>query len=212
LSGAATDAQVPNSITLDNLTQITTRAIADTTGILAGSRGGVGVALPTCSGTDKLTANGTQVSCAADQTSAGGGGGTVLRVSADVSQSTLSFADVTGLTMAVTGGTTYAFRCEITYNTAATTTALQMATNGPAITALDYDVRTATSATAWHQAVQTAHDTNTNPATGGGATRLPAVIAGTFIPSASGTFAIRYRSEVNASAVTVKRGSFCVVH
>ena len=39
---------------------------------LPGAQGGVGVALPTCSGTDKLTANGTQVSCATDQTSAGG--------------------------------------------------------------------------------------------------------------------------------------------
>jgi hypothetical protein len=72
VSGSVTDAQVPNTITLDNLTQITTRAISDTTGILAGSRGGVGVALPTCSGTDKLTANGTQVSCAADQTGGAG--------------------------------------------------------------------------------------------------------------------------------------------
>ena len=48
-------------------------------GVLAGAGGGVGVALPTCSGTDKLTANGTQVSCAADQTG-GGGGGTQQRI------------------------------------------------------------------------------------------------------------------------------------
>lgn len=40
-------------------------------GVLPGARGGVGVALPTCSGSDKLTANGTQVSCAADQTGSG---------------------------------------------------------------------------------------------------------------------------------------------
>ncbi len=70
---AIADADVPNTITLDNLTQVTTRAISDTTGVLAGSRGGVGVALPTCSGTDKLTSNGTQVSCAVDQGGAGSG-------------------------------------------------------------------------------------------------------------------------------------------
>lgn len=38
LTGAATDAQVPNTITLDNITQITTRAISDTTGDLVASR------------------------------------------------------------------------------------------------------------------------------------------------------------------------------
>jgi hypothetical protein len=53
-----------------------------TTGVLAGARGGVGVALPTCSGTDKLTANGTQVSCAADQT---GGAGSAVSLSVSVS-------------------------------------------------------------------------------------------------------------------------------
>jgi len=48
---------------------------------LPGAQGGVGVALPTCSGTDKLTANGTQVSCATDQT---GGGGGVVALASDV--------------------------------------------------------------------------------------------------------------------------------
>lgn len=38
LAGAATDAQVSNTITIDNLTQVTTRAIGDTTGDLAASR------------------------------------------------------------------------------------------------------------------------------------------------------------------------------
>jgi len=40
--GTVTDAQVPNTITLDNITQITSRAISDTTGTLAISRGGTG--------------------------------------------------------------------------------------------------------------------------------------------------------------------------
>lgn len=44
-------------------------------GILSGARGGVGTALPTCGGTDKLTSNGTVVSCATDQTGGGGGAG-----------------------------------------------------------------------------------------------------------------------------------------
>lgn len=137
---------------------------------------------------------------------------TLLRVAANVANSTTAFADVTGLTMPVTSGVTYRFECPASYTTAASTTALQLAINGPAMTALDYDVVTYTTATAVHAASQTALDTNTNPATGGGATRLPARISGSFIPSANGTFAVRARSEVNASAVTVMRGSWCVVY
>lgn len=98
LSGAATDAQIPNTITIDNLTQITTRSISDTTGTLGVTRGGTGLtaiavdrtlvataadtltatALPSCSNatTSKLlydTATHT-FSCGTDQSGGGGGG------------------------------------------------------------------------------------------------------------------------------------------
>lgn len=53
-----------------------------TAGVLPGARGGGGAALPTCAGTDKLTANGTTWSCAADQTGGGGGGISPLTVAA----------------------------------------------------------------------------------------------------------------------------------
>lgn len=137
----------------------------------------------------------------------------VVGVATDQSQSTVNFADVTGLTFAVSASTTYRFACEISYTTAATTTALQLAINGPASpTAVRYGVDTATTATAPHYASQNAYDTNTNPATGGGATALTARIAGSLENgSNAGTLAIRYRSEVAASAVTVLRGSFCTV-
>lgn len=96
LSGSATDAQVPNTITLDNLTQITTRAISDTTGTLAVGRGGTGQTtlttnqvyigtaldtltaktLPSCSNTttSKLLYNNStqEFSCGTDQTGGGG--------------------------------------------------------------------------------------------------------------------------------------------
>ena len=84
LAGAATDGQIPNTITVDRATLATTATTANagdsataffSSGTLEGARGGVGTALPTCSGTDKLTANGTVVSCATDQTGGGGGAG-----------------------------------------------------------------------------------------------------------------------------------------
>lgn len=139
-----------------------------------------------------------------------GAGGTLLRVTADVANSTLNFADVTGLTMAVSASTTYYFECSLTYTSAATTTAIQLSVNGPAATALDYGVEVSTTATARHNSAQAAYDTVVNPATGGGSTRLPVQIRGSLIVGGSGgTFAVRSRSEIDTSAVTVKRGSWC---
>jgi len=166
--------------------------------------------LPTCSGTDKLTFNGTAISCAADQTGAGGSGPTLLRVSADVANSTVNFANVTGLTMAVDAGT-YHFDCALTLTSAATTTAPQLSINGPTASAIDYSITQATSATAVHNSAQTAYDTVVNPATGPAAVLLPAQLRGSVVFTASGTFAVRLRSEVAASAATVKRGSTCRV-
>lgn len=81
LSGTAADSQIPNNITIDLATTATTANAGDSataffsSGTLEGARGGVGTALPTCSGTDKLTANGSVVSCATDETGGGGGAG-----------------------------------------------------------------------------------------------------------------------------------------
>jgi hypothetical protein len=167
--------------------------------------------LPSCSAatTSKLLYDNSAntFSCGTDNT-----GRTLLRVTGDVANSTLNFADVTGLTMAVSASTTYYFDCKLTYTTATSTTALQLSVNGPAVTALDYGVEIATTTAIPFYSAQTAYDTNTNPGTGGGATRLTAQIHGSvIIAGAGGTFAIRSRSEVNASAATVKRGSWCQV-
>ena len=107
-----TDTDVPNTITLDNLTQITTRAIADTTGTLLIPRGGTGLTtlttnqvligtavdtltvktLPSCSNvtTEKLLYNNaTQTwSCGTDQTAAGGGYATIQNEGTGLAQQT----------------------------------------------------------------------------------------------------------------------------
>lgn len=137
---------------------------------------------------------------------------TELRVTADVSSTdATNWANITGLTASVNSGETYTFKCSLTYTTAVSTTAVQLAVNGPTATALDYGVYVSTTATTMHSSAQTAYDTVTNPATGGGTTRLTATVEGTVVPSAAGTFALRLRSEVASSAVTIKRGSFCVI-
>lgn len=141
----------------------------------------------------------------------GGGGPQIGRVAAAVSNTSNSvWQDVTGLTFAVSASTTYSFEFEVLYTTAATTTALHLSVNGPASPAdLRYNVETQTTATATHHASQTAYNTVTNPATGGGATVLRARLVGTIsVGGAGGTLALRFKSEINASAVNVLRGSF----
>jgi hypothetical protein len=136
----------------------------------------------------------------------------VYRVASNVSNSSSStYSDVTGLTASVKSGATYAFSCDLTYTAAAGTTALHLSVNGPTTSALDYATQIATSTTAWFQSAQTAYDTVTNPVTSGGTTRLPASISGSFTATADGTFAVRFKSEVNTSAVTIQQGSWCTV-
>lgn len=127
----------------------------------------------------------------------------------------MTFADVTGLTASVAANETVTFEFVVWYTTAATTTALQLAVNGPtpAASGLRYAVETYTTATAVHVAVQTAYDTNLNPASGGAATPLLARVTGRLIAGpAGGTLALRMRSEVAASAVTVLAGSYGFIY
>ena len=144
-------------------------------------------------------------------TPSGGGGATKLIVTADRQNTTTTFADVTDLTLAIATGTRYIFECVLISTTAVSTTATQIAVNGPTTSSLRYTVETATSATATHRAVQTAYDTVTNPATGAAAVPLPIYLRGQLLTTAAGTFAVRFRSEVAASAVNVLNGSYCLV-
>jgi len=73
LSGAATDGQVDDNITLTNLTQITNRAISDTTGTLAFNRGGTNQTAWTASRCVQVNSGGTALESAA--AACGGGGG-----------------------------------------------------------------------------------------------------------------------------------------
>ncbi len=145
-----------------------------------------------------------------------GAGSTFTRLvkAADQSSVSTGFVDVTGLTFAIAAGETVVFQFELSYVTAAPSTALQVALNGPAGAAnIRYTVWTATAPTAGHAASQSAYDTVVNPATGAGAIPLPARVTGQIVNGVNaGTVALRMQTEVNASSVTIQRGSFGIIY
>lgn len=133
----------------------------------------------------------------------------------DVVNATTSFADVTGLTVALKSGKRYAFEAHLIHQTNTSTTGAQFGVNiGAAPTSLivaTIDTVTASVTGSAHSAgVVTAVDTAaTAQTTGSGAVNVLGILSGFIQPSADGTFAIRCKSEVAvASGLTVKAGSW----
>ena len=133
---------------------------------------------------------------------------TYRRLAADYTNLTNIFTS-TALSWTVLTGTTYVIDCALFYTTAVSTTALQVSLLGPTTSALRYHVNTETTVTAAHAATQTAWDAVTNPATGAAAVPLAVYVSGSFVTTAGGTLAVRARSEVNTSTVTILAGSWC---
>lgn len=137
-----------------------------------------------------------------------------VRVTADVTNATTSFADVTGLTVPIKAGKNYGFECFLHYSTDAGTTGAQFGVNGPTLTSLRASalqtVTSSATAAAMSSGTVTAYDTAVIvQTTGPGTTISPGLLAGTIACSADGTFAIRCKSEVAvAGGLVVKAGSW----
>ena len=118
------------------------------------------------------------------------------------------YADVTGLSFAVTADLTYWFRFVVRYDAAATTTGSGWAINGPTSPTYLHGTSTYTlTATSETNNSFTAY----NIPAAANATSLTtgniAVVEGFITPSASGTVILRFRSEENSSAITALAGS-----
>lgn len=139
--------------------------------------------------------------------SGGAGYRTPIILASDQSNSTTTFADIPGLTLSVTSGSVYRFEFLIVYDVPATTTAGFFSLNGPAFTFLGYITETFSSTTSQNAGMFNTYDqflsTSVSAFTSGNLARIHGIVK----PSASGTLAARFKSEVAASAVTVKAGS-----
>lgn len=136
-----------------------------------------------------------------------------LVVTADVTNATTSFADITGLTCPVEANKTYIIEAYIIHINNATTTGSRFGFNGPAMTyviASTIDTVTASVTASVHSGgTVTALETAITAQTTGSVANTLAIIAGTIVPSAEGTFAMRCASEVAvASGLIVRRGSW----
>lgn len=137
-----------------------------------------------------------------------------LYVSTDVVNATTSFADITGLTVALQSGKRYAFEARLIHVNNASTTGSQFGVNiGAAPTTLVVGtidtVTPSVTAAAVSAGAATALDTAITAQTTGSTSNRLAVISGFIRPSADGTFAIRCKSEVAVAAgLTVKAGSW----
>lgn len=141
--------------------------------------------------------------------SAGGGGSdpwTWVKLTSDVSNSATALADVTGLSFTALANTTYIVEVIGTFQSAAITTGIALALNIPSGTVTG-QIRANISATAINSLEQIANDATTSVSTATRAVATNTPITAKFIVAVGGTggtVALRFRSEVAASAVTMK--------
>jgi hypothetical protein len=122
-----------------------------------------------------------------------------------------TIADVTGLSFSVTASKWYYFKAVIYYTAAATTTGSRWGVNCTAGTAAqlsftsEYSLTTTT--TTRNANVQAFDSPAASNATSAATANNMAVLEGYFQPTATGTFIIRFASEVAGSAIVAKTGS-----
>ncbi|MGF7228986.1 MAG: beta strand repeat-containing protein [Candidatus Saccharibacteria bacterium] len=135
----------------------------------------------------------------------------IVTLGSDVTNNNVTantIADVTGLSFAVSSGTTYHFHALIDYTAAATTTGSRWSINGPTTSLLGYTstwgVGTTSQTVNYANAYNLPASSNaSSPFTAGDT----AIIEGMITPSAGGTVIVRFASGVTSSAIVAKAGS-----
>jgi hypothetical protein len=135
---------------------------------------------------------------------------TTLVATADATAiSTITYADISTLTVPVVAGT-YEFMFMLPYTVPATTTGSSFSLNGPATSALQYNTdHLGTAATARTLRSSNAYDSGA-ATTASAATNGLAMIRGTATFTAAGNLVARGLTEVASSNLVVKAGAFVV--
>lgn len=135
----------------------------------------------------------------------------VARVTASITTSVSTFADVTGLTFSLATNTNYYFRFVLFHSSSATTIGIRFAVNGPASpTELRVGGIIPISTVGANFGSQTAYDTAIFASTTGTTVTVMSIVEGIIRNgSNAGTLACRWASEVNATANanTIQSGS-----
>jgi len=231
VSGSVTDAQVPDTIALANLTQVATRAISDTTGVLAVDRGGTGAApgagdqllvsdstsAATWKALNDCTGAGKALTYVASSNSFGcntisGSGPTYVVLSANRTNATTSYADITDLIIPVSANTRYDIECKFIYSANATTTGIGIGWTGPASpTQTGGTMRSGLTSATIGGTTSVGNDT-------GGVTTASVATTGNFATfegfwrngANAGSIQMRYKSEVAvANGIVIQAGSWC---
>jgi len=128
----------------------------------------------------------------------------------DQSSTVTAFANITGLSFSVTSGKTYWFRFVIPYSTSIISNGARFAVSGPASPTVLYyytDVNASTAARSPSRGLTT-YDASIASGNTAALTGNIAIVEGIIKPSSSGTLIGRIASEVAASTITQKGGSF----
>jgi hypothetical protein len=131
-----------------------------------------------------------------------------VMTTADQSTTSTSTGAVTGLSFPVEANRSYMFEFVAFSSAAATSTGIKLAVTGPTGSSSIVGYHIATSATAIAFAV-IADGSAYTAATSAGTTLVPNLVKGTITVGATpGNLALNFGSEVNASGVTIKAGSY----
>jgi hypothetical protein len=145
----------------------------------------------------------------AKQSEAGGGGGdpwTWQKLSADVSNSTVTLAAVTGLSFAAMANTTYLVEVVGAFQSAATTTGIALALDIPSGSVIGLAIANI-SASSSGSTEQIADSATTGATAGVRAANSNTPITARFVVAVgatAGSIQLQFRSEIAASAVTMK--------
>ncbi len=138
------------------------------------------------------------------------------RSTANQTFSTTTLTNVTSQSFAVTSGVVYKYRFHILYTSAAATTGLQLSLTYPAVTTASAVAQIPSGAdgisSQFQGTINTSGDIVTATATSAATSVHYASVQGIIIPSANGTVQLQAASEINASNIIIRAGSFVEVN